>query len=66
MHLVTIQEKLSWIVTTEWNDWYYNSQQDFESVRTTLGISKTKLNGFLTLEILPNLKMLEKMEELIE
>ena len=52
--------------TQEFAEWFSNNHKDMEFISTKLGISTNKLKRILTLEQLPDEKLLKEMVELCE
>ena len=52
--------------TQEFDRWFLENHEDMEFISTKLGISTNKLNRILTLEQLPDEKLLKEMVELCE
>ncbi|CCI71950.1 hypothetical protein [Streptococcus phage TP-J34] len=50
--------------TQEFSEWFSNNHKDMEFISDKLGINTKKLNRILTLEQLPDEKLLARMEEL--
>lgn len=50
--------------TQEFSKWFWNSHEDMEFISSKLGISTKKLKRILTLEQLPDEKLLKEMREL--
>ena len=50
--------------TQEFSRWFWDSHEDMEFISTKLGISTKKLNRILTLEQLPDERLLKEMEKL--
>ena len=56
---VTVLERVEYF-----NYWFWANHEDIDSLSTKLGISTNKLNRILTLEQLPDEKLLKEMVEL--
>ncbi|ARU13932.1 tail protein [Streptococcus phage P7574] len=50
--------------TQEFSKWFWENHKDIDFISTKLGISTNKLNRILTLEQLPDEKLLKEMVEL--
>lgn len=50
--------------TQEFSKWFWANHEDIDLISTKLGISTNKLNRILTLEQLPDEKLLKEMVEL--
>lgn len=50
--------------TQEFSRWFWKNSKDIDLISSKLGISTKKLNRILTLEQLPDDKLLARMEEL--
>lgn len=50
--------------TQEFSDWFSNNHNDMDLISAKLGISTNKLKRILTLEQLPDEKLLKEMIEL--
>lgn len=50
--------------TQEFSKWFWENSKDMDLVSVKLGISTNKLNRILTLEQLPDEKLLKEMVEL--
>lgn len=50
--------------TQEFSKWFWKNHKDIDSLSNKLGISTKKLNRILTLEQLPDEKLLKEMIEL--
>lgn len=50
--------------TQEFAKWFWENHKDIDFISTKLGISTNKLNRILTLEQLPDEKLLKEMIEL--
>lgn len=50
--------------TQEFSKWFWENHKDVDLISNKLGISTNKLNRILTLEQLPDDKLLKKMAEL--
>lgn len=50
--------------TQEFSKWFWENNKDMDLVSVKLGISTNKLNRILTLEQLPDEKLLKEMAEL--
>lgn len=50
--------------TQEFSRWFWDNHEDMEFISTKLGISTNKLNRILTLEQLPDDRLLKEMGEL--
>lgn len=50
--------------TQEFSKWFWANHEDIEFISTKLGISTNKLNRILTLEQLPDDRLLKEMVEL--
>lgn len=50
--------------TQEFSKWFWKNHKDIDSISNKLGISTNKLNRILTLEQLPDERLLKKMIEL--
>lgn len=50
--------------TQEFSDWFSNNHNDMDLISAKLGISTNKLKRILTLEQLPDEKLLKEMVEL--
>ena len=50
--------------TQEFSKWFWKNNKDIDLISNKLGISTKKLNRILTLEQLPDEKLLKEMKEL--